>query len=175
MTLTTFVGGNETTMNMLTAGLRKLANTPELQAELRREPHKVPLFTEELLRLEGSVQALLRVATCDVEIDNVRIPKGANVVLCTGSANRDDAYWKDAAEFRLDRPNGRRHMTFGHGRHACIGMHLARQELNTAFRVLLERLNDIRLAIPDSAVEQVPLPFHRSVVALPLRFEASER
>lgn len=175
MTLTTFVGGNETTMNMLSAGLRELANSPELQDELRRDPDKVPRFTEELLRLQGSVQALLRVATRDMEIDGTQIPKGANVVLCTGSANRDEQFWSNAEEFRLDRPDGRRHMTFGHGRHVCIGMHLARRELNIAFRVILERLNHIRLAIDDSAVEQVPLPFHRSIARLPLRFDAIAR
>ena len=175
MTLTTFVGGNETTMNMLTAGLRKLATTPDLQNELRADLQKVPQFTEELLRLEGSVQALLRVATCDLQIGGTSIPKGANVVLCTGSANRDEAFWKNAEEFRLDRTDARRHMTFGYGRHACIGMHLARQELNTAFRVLLERLSDIQTAVADSAIEQVPLPFHRSIVALPLRFTANAR
>jgi cytochrome P450 len=175
MTLTTFVGGNETTMNMLTAGLRKLATTPELQTQLRRDPQLVPRFTEELLRLEGSVQALLRVATCDLDIDATRVPKGANVVLCTGSANRDERYWENADEFRLDRANSNRHMAFGYGRHACIGMHLARQELNTTFRVILERLSNIRLAVAAAAIEQIPLPFHRSVASLPLLFESVGR
>lgn len=170
MTLTTFVGGNETTMNMLAAGLRTLANTPTLQEELRSDPAKVPLFTEELLRLQGSVQALLRVATRDLEIDGTRIPKGANVVLCSGSANRDERFWPRAEEFRLDRNEGHRHMTFGYGRHVCIGMHLARRELNIAFRVILERLRDIRLAVPDADIEQLPLPFHRSIASLPLQF-----
>jgi cytochrome P450 len=173
MTLTTFVGGNETTMNMLAAGLRKLANDPALQDELRRNPQKVPNFTEEMLRLEGSVQALLRVATRDIQLDETTIPRGSNVALCTGSANRDERFWEDAEEFRLDRANGQRHLTFGYGRHVCIGMHLARRELNIAFRVLLQRLKDIRLAVADSDIEQIPLPFHRSIVALPLTFAAT--
>ncbi|MET0657440.1 MAG: cytochrome P450 [Steroidobacteraceae bacterium] len=175
MTVNVFVGGNETTMNMLSAGLRKLATEPDLQNELRAAPDKIPQFTEEMLRLEGSVQALLRVATRDVEIDGATIPKGANVVLCTGSGNRDETFWEHADEFRLDRANGRRHMTFGQGRHVCIGMHLARRELNTAYRILLERLNNIRLAVPPGEIEQVPLPFHRSIVRLPLQFDSTMR
>src|SRR5258708_6177879 len=82
-----------------------------------------------ILRLEGSVQGLLRVARRDIEIDGVLIPKGANVVLCAGSANRDPARWEDPESFKLDRPECRRHLTFGHGRHACVGMQLARREM----------------------------------------------
>lgn len=175
MTLAVFVGGNETTMNMLTASLHKLAINPELQQELRAAPEKIPQFTEEMLRLEGSVQGLLRVATRDVEVDGKVIPSGANVVLCTGSGNRDEQFWERADEFRLDRVNGRRHMTFGQGRHVCIGMHLARRELNTAFRVLLERLQNIRLAVSPDEIEQVPLPFHRGIARLPLLFDIVAR
>lgn len=175
MMVNVFVGGNETTMNMLSAGLNKLAITPGLQDELRADPDKIPQFTEEMLRLEGSVQALLRVATRDVEVDGVTIPAGANVVLCTGSGNRDESFWERADEFRLDRANGRRHMTFGQGRHVCIGMHLARRELNVAYRILLERLRNIRLAVPPDEIDQVPLPFHRSIVRLPLLFDTVAR
>ncbi|MET0658601.1 MAG: cytochrome P450, partial [Steroidobacteraceae bacterium] len=175
MIVNVFVGGNETTMNMLSAGLRRLATHPQLQDELRAAPEKIPQFTEEMLRLDGSVQALLRVATRDVEVDGATIPAGANVILCTGSGNRDEAFWEHADEFRLDRANGRRHMTFGQGRHVCIGMHLARRELNTAYRILLERLRNIRLAVPPEEIDQVPLPFHRSIVRLPLQFDPVAR
>ncbi|HKY91539.1 MAG TPA: cytochrome P450 [Nevskiaceae bacterium] len=172
MAVTTFVGGNETTMNMLTAGVRKLAVERELQARLRADLELVPRFTEEMLRLEGSVQGLLRVATRDVTLDGVTIPKGADVVLCSGSANRDEQRWPEADQFRLDRGDGRRHLTFGHGRHTCIGLHLARRELNVAFRTLLERSEDLSLAVPPESIEQVPLPFHRAIARLPLRFTA---
>jgi cytochrome P450 len=171
MLLITFVGGNETTMNMLAMGMRKLAGEPELQSELRRHPDKVPAFVEEMLRLEGSVQALLRVATKDLLVDGIAIPRGANVVLCSGSANRDETQWSDPDSFRLDRKGGKRHLTFGYGRHSCIGMHLARRELVVAFTTLLARLRDIRLAVPASEVHQVPLPFHRAIERLPVKFE----
>ncbi len=172
MLLTTFVGGNETTMNMLALGMRKIATEPALQSELRQNPHKISAFVEEMLRLEGSVQALLRVAAKDLLIDGVSIPKGANVVLSSGSANRDDKRWSDPESFRLDRKDGKRHLTFGYGRHSCIGMHLARRELNVAFDAILKRLHNIGLSIAASDVHQVPLPFHRAVERLPVRFDA---
>jgi cytochrome P450 len=173
MLLITFVGGNETTMNMLAMGMRKLATEPELQTHLREHPEGLPAFVEEMLRLEGSVQALLRVATKELVLDGVTIPQGANVVLCSGSANRDEAQWSDAASFRLDRKDGKRHLTFGYGRHSCIGMHLARRELILAFGALLARLRNIRLVVPASEVHQVPLPFHRAIERLPVEFDVA--
>lgn len=172
MAVVTFVGGNETTMNMLAAGMRKLALDSELQDSLRADPAKVPGFVEELLRLEGSVQSLLRVAPEEFSMHGVTIPKGANIVLCTGAANRDEQRWPHADQFIPDRPDARRHLTFGHGPHTCIGMHLARRELAIAFTVLLQRLDSIRLAVPAEDIQQLPLPFHRAIANLPLRFES---
>ena len=170
MAVVTFVGGNETTINMLAAGVRRLANNASLQSTLRKDPGLMGAFVEELLRYDSSVQALLRVANHEMQIRGTSIPAGANVVLCTASANRDESRWTDPDEFRLDRLDVRRHLAFGHGRHACIGMHLARREMQIAFTALLSRLDNIELAIPDSEVEQLPLPFHRGVARLPIRF-----
>lgn len=172
MTLATFVGGNDTTIGLLSGGMHRLASDPELQQQLRSDPALIPRFIEEQLRLEGSVQALVRVATRDIEIGGVHIPKGADVVLCAASANRDESRWPDADTFRLDRADGRRHLSFGQGIHTCMGMHLARRELQIAFDVLLRRWRDIRLQVPGSAPEHLPLPFHRAYRALPLRIQA---
>jgi cytochrome P450 len=52
-------------------------------------------------------------------------------------------------------------------------MHLARRELQLAFVRLLGRLRNIRLAVPNEEVDQVPLPFHRAIERLPVRFEVA--
>lgn len=172
MLLFIFGGSNETTINMLASGVRRMANDPALQAKLRAEPALLPAFIEELLRVDGSVQGLLRVSTRDQEVDGTLIPKGANVVLCVSSANRDESRWEQPDEFRIDRPNGRRHLAFGQGPHTCIGNHLARSILERAFGQLLQRSRRIELAVPDDQVAQVPLPFHRGIASLPIRFES---
>ena len=80
----------------------------------------------------------------------------------------------------MDWPPGAQGSTFG-GNPVCCAAALATIDLvekqymaNAAKmgKLLLERLSDIQLAVADSAIEQVPLPFHRSIVALPLRFTA---
>lgn len=172
MALTAFSGGNDTTINMLNNGMRKLATTPELQALLRRDETQIERFIEEMLRVDGSVQGVCRVALEDMEVAGTRIPKGAKLILCVGSANRDEARWKDAETFRLDREEETRHIAFGYGRHVCIGMHLARAELRIAFRALLRRLDNIELAIPAEQVAQLPMPFFRAIGQLPIRFTA---
>ena len=165
-----FGGSNETTINMLTCGIRRMARDPQLQTRLRNDPSAIPIFIEELLRLDGSVQSLLRVSTRELEVDGTTIPAGANVMLCVASANRDPERWADADVFSLDRTDGRRHMSFGQGPHTCIGNHLARRILQSAFSILLSRLDHIELTIPDNDVPQLPLPFHRGIAALPIRF-----
>lgn len=171
MMLGTFVGGNDTTIGMLAAGIARLTQDPALQSQLRAEPELIPKFVEELLRLDASVQSLMRVTTRDLEIDGTTIPQGANVLLCTASANRDESRWPEPDAFRLDRADGRRHLAFGQGIHTCIGMHLARRELSIAFRQILERWRDIRLDAPDVDGLRVPLPFHRAFAAMPIRVE----
>lgn len=171
MAIAVFVGGNETTVNMLASGIYRLATDRSLQQALRDDPAKIPNFVEELLRLDASVAALARVATHDTEFGGKKIPAGAPVILCTGSANRDEALWPNPNEFRLDRSNLRSHLTFGYGRHACVGMHVARQELRLAFRILLQRLANIRLQNPDAAAPYLPLPFFRAIPELPIEFD----
>ena len=170
MAFTTFSGGNDTTINMLNNGMRKLAVSPQLQTELRGNGDKIDQFIEEMLRIDGSVQAVCREALADFEVAGTLIPKGAKVILAVGSANRDAALWKDPEEFHLNRSEETRHIAFGYGRHVCIGMHLARRELQIAFRILLDRLHDIRLAVPEQQLEQLPMPFFRAIARLPLRF-----
>jgi cytochrome P450 len=72
------------------------------------------------------------------ELHGERIPKGAELGLLFGSANRDPAVFESPDELRLDRePNP--HLTFGAGIHFCVGAPLGRLELQTSLRTLLER------------------------------------
>ena len=170
MTGVTFIGGIASTISMLTSGVYRLAKDPALQYRLRAEPGLTLAFIEELLRLDGAVPAMLRVARRDIEIDGTLIPAGSNVVLSNASANRDETRWEAPDEFRLDRPDARRHIAFGHGTHSCIGMHLARREMQIAFDALLQRLDRIELAIPDDQIQRVPHPIFYAIARLPIRF-----
>jgi cytochrome P450 len=64
------------------------------------------------------------------------------VTVWTAAANRDPEVFPDPERFDLGRtPN--RHLSFGHGRHVCIGARLARMEIATFLDELRTRVGNI--------------------------------
>lgn len=152
------VAGNETTTNLLTSCVWKLASDTELQQRLRDDPSAVPAFVDEVLRIEPPVQGIWRVAVEEVEIGGVTIPAESLIYLVTGSANHDPEVYDRPEEIDVDATRAR-HLAFGRGEHACLGMNLAKLEAKIALTTLLERTSSIVLAEPDEE-----LAFHRSFV-----------
>jgi cytochrome P450 len=140
------VGGHETVTSALAAGLLLLIEHPEVERELRGDPSLVRHFVEEALRLESPSQGFFRYALEDSELHGVAIPKGSMVHLRFAAANRDPEQFPDPDRIDLHRPNPGAHLAFGQGMHHCLGAPLARLELTTAFRTLLERFSTLRLA-----------------------------
>jgi cytochrome P450 len=140
----TFVGGSETTTNALSGGIKLLIEHPAEWERLKSDPEKyLPVLVEEVLRLESPVQALFRNTTVEMTMHGVDIPAGSMVSIRYASANRDEAMFGDAPEFRLDRTDGRTHLAFGHGVHHCLGAPLARRELLHGFRAVVERIDEM--------------------------------
>ena len=140
----TFVGGSETSTNALSAGVMLLVQNPAVWARLKQgDPKDLEAFCEEVLRLEGPVQGLFRVAERDIELHGVAIPEGAVLNIRFASANRDERMYANAEEIDLDRRNLRQHLAFGVGTHYCLGAPLARRELFLGFKALLDRVDDI--------------------------------
>jgi cytochrome P450 len=82
-----------------------------------------------------------------VEIDNVTIPAGAQVVISLAAANRDPGRYSSPELLDIDRAEAR-HLAFGHGIHHCLGAVLARMEGQLALGSLLRRFPELRLAVP---------------------------
>ncbi|MFC5463106.1 cytochrome P450 [Massilia niabensis] len=171
--LTIFIGGVDTTAGALTAMLNHLCHHPEMQDQLRGNTELISHFVEEILRLEAPVQATPRRITKDIEFAGRQLNEGEFAMICNGSANRDEAVWgADADEFKLVRSNHNQHRTFGYGRHVCVGMHLARVELNIAIRVILDRIEDIRFQNPDNPPQRVPMAIFNAYDSMPITFKA---
>ncbi|HWC69861.1 MAG TPA: cytochrome P450 [Actinomycetota bacterium] len=131
--------GHEATVNVTGNGWWALFRNPAALDRLRAEPELVPPAIEELMRWDTPLQLFERWVLEDVEVHGVRVPKGAELGLVFGSANRDPAVFDAPDELRIDRdPNP--HLTFGAGIHFCLGAPLARLELQTSFATVLRRL-----------------------------------
>ena len=89
---------------------------------------------------------VLRTANEAVDLAGVRIPEGADIVVCVSAANRDERIYENPDDFDILRVERTPHLTFGFGVHACIGAQLARYELTTLLDVVLERLPALQLA-----------------------------
>ena len=137
--------GHEATVNATLLGWWTLFRHPEQLERLRADHALVPTAVEELLRFDTPLQLFERWVLEDVEVDGVRIPRGAELGLVFGSANRDPAVFAEPDVLDLTRePNP--HLTFGAGIHFCLGAPLGRLELQTSFRSMLERFPQMELA-----------------------------
>ncbi|MGW3184079.1 cytochrome P450 [Kitasatospora sp. NPDC001119] len=138
------VAGNETVRNGLPGGLYALLSHPEQYELLCERPELVPTAVEEMLRWWPPVMDFRRTATRDVELGGRAIRRGDKVVVYHASANRDGVVFPDPDRFDVTRsPND--HVSFGYGPHFCLGAQLARLQLRSALRCLVERLPGLRL------------------------------
>jgi cytochrome P450 len=164
------VAGNETTTHCIAEGALLLAENPEQLSKLQADPGLIENFTEEVLRLASPTANMWRVVTEDTQIGDVDVPAGTMVQIRFSSANRDERAFADPEQLNVDRDNARSNIAFGHGVHMCIGASLARKELNVAFSVMLERLDDFALDCPREDLHYAPNVLLRGLSALPLRF-----
>lgn len=131
------VAGNETTSNLIGNTICVLDRFPEAQAEVRQDRELIPAALEEVLRYEGVAHFGFRRAKSDnAKIGDVHIPKGDQICLVYGAANRDEAQFPDGDKFDIHRKMDQ-HVGFGHSIHTCMGNNLARLQariyINTLF------------------------------------------
>jgi cytochrome P450 len=162
--------GAETTARLIGSMLFALLVERERFERVREDRSLIHWAIEETLRWETPVVFVAREATQDTEIAGVPIPAGNLVSAIIGSANRDETRFADPDRFDLDRRD-ERHLSFGFGRHFCLGSHLARLEARTALGALLDRLPRLRLD-PDAPPPAITGLAFRSPRTLPVRTDA---
>ena len=140
-----FAAGQETTVRLISSGLKILCEDKALQAELRNDRELIPGFVEETLRLESPVKGDFRLARTPIDVNGTRIPAGTQVMVLNAAANRDPGKFENPNLLDPRRANARQHLAFGRGPHTCPGAPLARAETVVAFNRLFDRTRDIHI------------------------------
>lgn len=121
-------------------------------------------WVEETLRFDNPNQFAARTAVDDIELHDTVIPAGGRVLLLMGSANRDEAVFPSADEYDLRRDTTKK-VSFGNGRHFCLGARLTRLEARVALEELAARVADYD--VDESGAELVVMAEARGFAALP--------
>ncbi|MEV6726041.1 cytochrome P450 [Streptomyces xanthochromogenes] len=138
--------GHEATVNTTANGWYALLRNPAQLAALRAAPEALlPTAIEELMRYDTPLQLFERWVLEDIEFAGQTLPRGSEVALLFGSANRDPARFADPDALDLTRADNP-HISFGAGIHYCLGAPLARLELHASFGELLGKMPGLRLA-----------------------------
>jgi cytochrome P450 len=137
--------GFETTMSMISLTLLTLLQHPAALAALRDDDSLTRPAIDEVLRYEPAALSTTRCANEDVEMGDITIPAGANVLFDLAAANRDPDHYDHPDRFDILRAEIRP-LTFGGGAHLCIGAALARLETEVVLGTLLPEAPDLRLA-----------------------------
>ncbi|HYG92253.1 MAG TPA: cytochrome P450, partial [Nocardioides sp.] len=172
------VAGNETTTKLLGNALFHLSAHPEQRAEVLARPGDpgplVAQWIEETLRHDTSSQMLARYVVEDVEVQGVTMPAGSKALVLLGSANRDERVFTEPTVFDIHRDKAElsQILSFGTGRHFCLGANLARLEARVVLDELVRRVAHFEVH-GDRAV-RVHSTSVRGFASLPVTFTGRE-
>lgn len=134
--------GHETTVHLMGSLLFHLALRPHVWALLRARPELIQNAIAESLRLESPIQKMCRWSSAPLELAGHAVSPRQTLVLLLGAANRDPARFANPDDFVIER-DASSHLSFGRGRHQCLGRLLAMLEASTLLRVLLPRWKSV--------------------------------
>ena len=138
-------GGFDTSKNMLSLIVLHLLQRPDIWNRCAEDIEYCRKVVNEGLRHSG-ISTVYRTAAQDFEYEGVHFPKGTMLILMVSMAGRDPSYFEDPDHFDPERKNSGQHVTFGRGEHFCIGMHLARAQIEEGLQLVAQRLHNPRLA-----------------------------
>ncbi|MDX6741987.1 cytochrome P450 [Actinocorallia sp. A-T 12471] len=168
------VAGNETTTKLLANALywggrnrdglaEHFTRAPEGDIE---GPEWVGRWVEETLRYDTSSQMLARTVTRDVELHGVLLRPGDRLLLLVGSANRDPRAFPDPDVYDIGRDTSAL-VSFGGGRHFCLGANLARIEARIALTEFARRVSSYD--VDEAEARRVHSANVRGFARLPIR------
>jgi cytochrome P450 len=169
------VAGHITTIYSIGNAVQNLLTHPEQLAKLQADPSLISAAVDELLRFDGpSGVGTFRFTKDEIEVGGTVIPAGQILALSWHSANRDPRHFPDPDELDITR-NPLGSMAFGHGVHYCIGVPLAKMQIEIAISRLITRFPQLSLAIEPDELRWENSSLLRGLVELPVRLGPEAR
>ncbi len=160
------VGGNDTTRNSISGGLLALNQNPDQFARLKENHAIIPNMISEIIRWQSPVAHMCRTAMRDVEVGGKTIREGDKVCMWYLSGNRDESAFSDANSFLIERPDARKHLSFGYGIHRCLGNRLGEMQLRIIWEEILKRFDSVDLV---GEPKYLKSSFIHGIVDLPVK------
>ncbi|MFI5960331.1 cytochrome P450 [Cryptosporangium sp. NPDC051539] len=143
------VAGTDTTVSGIVNTLFHVSRYgPDFRQALLDDPEKLDLFVNEALRFDAPVFGLARSVVGDVCLRDVEMKDGDRVLLLWGSGNHDAERFDDPDTFDPDRRPAA-NLTFGWGRHRCLGDKLAKLEIRVVVEEVLAAMPEFRRVTDD--------------------------
>ncbi len=139
------VGGNDTTRNSMTGSVLAMNQFPKEYEKVKKDPSLIPSLVSEIIRWQTPLAHMRRTALEDVELGGKQIKKGDKVLMWYVSGNRDEDVIERPNEVWIDRPNVRRHLSFGFGIHRCVGNRLGEMQLQILWEELIKRYENVEV------------------------------
>ena len=161
-----FAAGYDTSKNQLGMTAHLLFQQPELWQRCAESREFCTLAIEEGLR-HSSPSSPPRIALEDFVYNGVLIPKGTHLMFLLNISGRDPRTFADPMTYRPGRESARHHLAFGKGAHICLGLHLARFQMEEGLHLIAQRLTNPEIA---GEVTWRRFPGVWGIESLPIRF-----
>jgi cytochrome P450 len=155
----------DTTIYAIGSGVWLFAKHPEEWKKICERPLLIPSALNEILRMESPIQGFSRLLTRSYDMDGVTLPMGARAIVFYGAANRDERKFLNPNKFDVMR-NSLEQMSFGSGAHMCVGLHLAKLEMNAIFRALATRVKRFHIKEEVRDINNVLRGFRKLIVSI---------
>ncbi|WP_370416314.1 cytochrome P450 [Streptomyces fradiae] len=162
------LAGYETTANLMSNVLRMVVTDHRFRGSLAGGQMTLPEAVEQVLWDEPPLMVCPgRWANGDTTLGGQQIKAGDMLLLGLAAGNVDETIRPDPA---TPVHHNRAHLSFSAGSHECPGQDIGRIIADTGIDILLTRLPDIALAVPEEELSWRSSTWARHLTALPVRF-----
>jgi cytochrome P450 len=159
--------GNDTTRNSISGTMNLLSENQDQKELVLNDRSLIPNMVHESIRVANPVTYMRRTTKFDTQIGDQKIGPNEKISLWYGAANRDPEIFVNPDKYDIRRENAKKHLSFGYGRHLCLGKHTANMQLEVVYEKIFERFPDMTQS---GDIVYTPNNFVNAIQELPVTF-----